>query len=111
MEVQKVVCYTMPLAAAVISSIVWSSQRRGPAVWWLNLLLYGGALFGVVDHLWNGELFLIGEAPLMDLLLGVTITAAIFGGWGITLGIAKAYPELASRMGYRLGIIRASEKR
>lgn len=36
----------------------------------------------MVGHLWHGELFLIGEAPLMDLLLGVTITAVIFAGWG-----------------------------
>ena len=74
-------------------------------------MLYGGALFGVVDHLWHGELFLIGEAPFMDLLLGGTITAAIFGVWGITLGIVRVYPELGRRMGYRLGILRASEKR
>jgi len=98
------------LAAAIITSIVWGSQRRGPAGWWLNLLLYGSALFGLVDHLWHGELFLIGEAPLMDLFLGVTITAVIFGGWGITLGIARAYPGLSRRMGYRLGILRTSEK-
>ena len=104
------VCYTIPLVAAIISTIVWSSQRRGPAGWWLNLLLYGGALFGLVDHLWNGELFLSGGAPLMDLLLGVTITAVIFGGWGITLGIARVYPELGRRMGYRLGILKTSEK-
>jgi len=99
------------LAAAIISSVIWGSQRRGPAGWWLNLLLYGGAMFGLVDHLWNGTLFLVGQAPLMDLLLGVTITAVIFGGWGITLGIARVYPELGRRMGYRLGILKASEKR
>lgn len=74
-------------------------------------MLYGSAMFGLVDHLWNGELFLTGGAPLMDLLLGATITAVIFGGWGITLGIARAYPELGRRMGYRLGVLKASEKR
>ena len=63
-------------------------------------MLYGGALFGVVDHLWHGELFLIGEAPLMDLLLGGTITAAIFGGWGITFAVARVYPGLGRRMGF-----------
>lgn len=105
------VCYAIPLVAAIITSTIWGSQRRGPASWWLNLLLYGGALFGVVDHLWNGELFLMGEAPLMDVLLGVTITAVIFVGWGITLGIAKMYPDLSRRMGYRMGILRSSEKR
>ena len=102
-----VVCYIVPLAVAIVSSVVWGSQKRGPAGWWLSLLLYGGALFGVVDHLWHGELFLIGEAPLMDLLLGTTITAAIFGGWGITLGIARIYPSL----GHRMGLLRPSEKR
>jgi len=106
-----VVCYIIPLAVAIISSVVWGSQRRGPAGWWLNLLLYGGAMFGLVDHLWNGQLFLTGGAPLMDLLLGATITAVIFGGWGITLGIARAYPELGRRMGYRLGVLKSSEKR
>ena len=105
------VCYIIPLVAAIISSIAWGSRRRGPAGWWLNLLLYGGAMFGLVDHLWNGELLLSGGAPLMDLLLGATITAVIFGGWGITLGIARAYPELGRRMGYRLGVLKASEKR
>ncbi len=105
------VCYTIPLVAAIISSVVWGSKRRGPAGWWLNLLLYGGALFGLVDHLWNGELFLLGKAPLMDLLLGATITAVIFGGWGITLGIARMYPELGRRMGYRLGILNVGKKR
>ena len=105
------VCYAIPLAAALVASVVWGVQRRGPSGWWLNLLLYGAALFGVVDHLWHGELFLIGNAVYMDLFLGVTITAAIFGGWGATLGIARKYPALASRMGYRLGFVRASEKR
>ena len=105
------VCYTIPLAAALIASVVWGFKRRGPAGWWLNLLLYGAALFGMVDHLWHGELFLLGGAPLRDLLLGGTITAVIFAGWGITLGIARTYPGLGRRMGYRMGILRTSEKR
>jgi hypothetical protein len=66
----------------------------------------GGTLFGVVDHLWSGELLLIGENWAMDLLLGCTITATIFGGWGITLGIVKINPDL----GHRMGILRASKK-
>ena len=100
------VCYAIPLVAAIISSVVWGAQRKGPAGWWLNLLLYGGAIFGAVDHLWHGELFLIGGAPLMDLLLGAAITAVLFTGWGITLGIVKIYPEL----GHRMGILRSSKK-
>ena len=104
---EKVVCYTIPLAAAIISSVLWGVQKKGPAGWWLNLLLYGGALFGIVDHLWHGELFLVGEAPLMDLLLGVTITAVIFGSWGITFAVARAYPNL----GYRMGFLEPGKRR
>jgi hypothetical protein len=48
---------------------------------WLNLLLIGGAIFGVVDHLWNGEIFLIGDNLVLDLMLGVTITTVIVLIW------------------------------
>ena len=106
------VCYTIPLAVAMITLAIWGSQRRGPAGWWLVLLLCGGAVFGVVDHLLHGELLLFSpEALPMDLFVGGAITASIFGAWGITLGIVRVYPELGRRMGYRLGILRASEKR
>lgn len=63
-------------------------------------MLYGGALFGVVDHLWNGELLLVGSNPLLDIGLGGTITASILGGWGLALGVAKLKPSLARRMGW-----------
>ncbi len=101
------VCYTIPLGAAIVSAILWGSMKKGPAGLWLVLLLCGGALFGVVDHLWNGELFLIGENIASDLLLGCTITGTIFGGWGVILGIAKVNPDL----GYRMGILRSHQRR
>lgn len=94
------VCYTIPLTAAIISTVVWKFHKSGPAGWWLNLLLYGGAIFGVVDHFWNGELFAIGPNVSMDLLLGASITMVIFGAWGITFGVAKMYPEWGHRMGF-----------
>lgn len=99
------VCYVVPLVAAVITSVLWGIQKRGPSGWWLNLLLYGGAIFGFVDHLWNGELLLL-QGLTSDLMLGATITATIFAGWGITLGVARVKPDLARRMGYRFGIVR-----
>jgi hypothetical protein len=102
------VCYVVLLAVAAVASIVWGIGKRGPAGWWLNLLLYGGGIFGIVDHLWHGELLLIGEAWPADLTLGVAITTTIFAGWGICLGMAKMNPGLARRMGYRLGILKAA---
>ncbi|MEW6592766.1 MAG: hypothetical protein AB1305_03695 [Candidatus Hadarchaeota archaeon] len=103
----KMVCYAVPLAAAVISTVVWFSQKRGSSGWWLNLMLYGAALFGVVDHLWYGELFLIGADPLKDLMAGAAITTAVFGAWGVTLGVTRIYPDL----GHRMGFLRQNKKR
>jgi len=86
------VCYTVPLIAA----LVHSGMRKNITGWkqsthhlWLSLLLAGGAIFGVVDHLWNGELFLIGDNIISDLLLGVTITVVIFVTWGIVITLEK----------------------
>jgi hypothetical protein len=42
-----------------------------------------------VDHLWNGELFLIGENIVSDLLLGVAITISILVIWAIIVTLDK----------------------
>jgi hypothetical protein len=71
-------------------------MRKNVSTWkkstyhlWLSLLLAGGAIFGVIDHWWNGELFLIGEEPFLDLMLGVTITLVIFAVWAISIVLNK----------------------
>ena len=86
------VCYIVPAAAA----IVHYGLRRNIRGWsksihhfWLSLLLAGGAIFGVVDHLWNGELFIIGKDPMIDVMLGVTITVAIFIAWAFIVILKK----------------------
>ena len=80
------VCYSIPLISALIVYL-WrrTTNIHSPKYLWLNLLLAGGALFGVVDHLWNGELFLISANWQMDLALGVVITLVIIAAWGIML--------------------------
>jgi hypothetical protein len=87
------VCYAIPAIAA----IVHGSMRKSVSSWkesthhlWLSLLLFGGAIFGLIDHWWNGELFFIGENFLLDLLLGATITVAIFIIWGVIVTLDKS---------------------
>ena len=87
-------CYTIPLAAAIVTTILWG-QRKGARTWWLNLMLYGGALFGIVDHIWHGELFLISESLAKDLSLGGVITATVFACWGIILALSRVSSSLA----------------
>ena len=88
-------CYTAPLIGAAVSLAAWK-KTKSVKVWWLTLMFYGGALFGVVDHWWNGELFLISENIGHDLLLGVVITAFILVFWGITIAYSRVNPTLAN---------------
>jgi hypothetical protein len=78
-------CYTVPLVASAVSTFVWRRKGNDRKIGKLNLMFYGASIFGVIDHLWNGELFLISGNTAKDLLLGVIITAAIFVGWRISL--------------------------
>jgi len=86
------VCYVIPAVAAVahygLRKSIASWKNNGNHLW-LSLLLTGGAIFGVVDHLWNGELFLFGENLILDLLLGITITVSIVIGWFVILALNK----------------------
>jgi len=88
-------CYTAPLVGAVITTVAWN-RTKGVKVWWLMLMFYGGALFGVIDHWWNGELFLISENIVSDLLLGLTITVVILFSWGIAIAYSKRNKTLAN---------------
>jgi hypothetical protein len=69
-------CYAVPLVAGIVHSVMrkrngWNDKHDKV----LNWLLWGGAVFGVVDHAWNRELFAFSY---QDLLLGVAITVSIF---------------------------------
>jgi hypothetical protein len=78
------VCYIVPVAGSIAHFFArkkipsWKHSQKQRT---LTNLLLGGAIFGVVDHLWNGELFLIGPNIAKDLMLGVTITVTIVGVW------------------------------
>lgn len=77
-------CYIIPATAAIAHFFMRKKipSFRTKYYLWLNQLLLGGAIFGIVDHWWNGELFLLGENLLLDLALGVTITLIILVVWG-----------------------------
>jgi hypothetical protein len=95
----------VPLITSIITSAVWLKTGKNAAGWWLNLLLFGGVAFGVIDHIWFGEFLLgfeqlfTGTFALGDLLLGFTITGGIFGVWFISLGLAKFNPKLGKHLG------------
>lgn len=84
------VCYIVPATVAILGFVTrkkfnWKDKYSD----WFNLLFLGGALFGVIDHLWNGELFLISENWIMDLMLGIAITAVIAATWVLFVYVDK----------------------
>lgn len=82
-------CYVGPTIAAVVTTIAWK-KNRSQKMWWLNLMFYGGAIFGIIDHLWNGELFLISTDWMKDTVLGVIITLGTVVAWkAITVMMEK----------------------
>lgn len=87
-------CFYVPTLGAIVTSVAWN-KTRSVKLWWLNLLFLGGALFGVIDHLWNGELFLISDNIVKDLMLGVTISAVILISWGIMVAASRTNPALS----------------
>lgn len=83
-------CYSVPVAAAIITFITKKKiKTKTPYLNWLNLLLWGGAIMLVVDHLWNEELFFVGKDIGKDLMLGVAMTTITFIVLGIMVYIHK----------------------
>ena len=77
-------CVTIPAIAACVHYFMrkkkpeWKASQKHK---WLNLLWAGGAIFGIIDHAWNKELFMISPNLFSDLMLGVTITVVIYLAW------------------------------
>jgi hypothetical protein len=100
------VCYIIPTTAAVIEFIRNRKiKEKTPHKNWLNLMFLGGALFGVIDHLWNGQLFLISANWVSDLTLGFIITAGTIGSWGLIVSVPKI-TDLMHNLNRRIGILK-----
>ncbi|MFH1258134.1 MAG: hypothetical protein ABIG96_05125 [Candidatus Micrarchaeota archaeon] len=93
------VCYAVPTATALaifVGRKLFHKEHDGKS-FRLGQLMLGGTVFGVVDHWWNGELFLLGPNIVADLMLGFAITGAIFGVWLATEAISLAPRPAATK--------------
>lgn len=100
------VCYIVPLVATMIGTASRKAMHKHDANgFWLNIMLLGGAVFGLIDHAWNAELLLIGSNLFMDLALGGTITLGIFASWGVISFKDRLFEPLRS-VNRRIGLYR-----
>ena len=88
-------CYAEPLLGAAISAFAWK-KTKSVKVFWLMLMFCGGTMFGLIDHLWNGELFCLPKELVSDLLLGAVISISILIVWTALVLASKVNPLLAS---------------
>jgi hypothetical protein len=84
-------CYVVPTTIALLSVIFRRKfSLHTKYAQWFTMMFSGGSVFGFVDHLWNGELLLIGPNIANDLLLGAIISAALLVGFIISVKADKA---------------------
>ena len=100
------VCYIIPLIATLLAfGGRRASRSQGAQGFWLNIMFLGGGLFGFMDHLWNGELLLIGANWAWDLALGGVITLGITGAWGLIVFKTRIAQSM-HRFSFRLGFLK-----
>jgi len=79
-------CYAVPTTVALLSIVFRRKfNLHTKYAQWFTMLFSGGSVFGIIDHLWNGELLLIGPNLAGDLLLGLAITGTLLTVWGVAV--------------------------
>jgi len=77
-------CYIIPLTIIlIINGFKIAKKISIPNFNRLNFLMLGGVTMLVVDHLWNGELLLIGQNIINDLSLGFIMSGVVIIAWKI----------------------------
>ena len=105
-------CFLVPMALAIITSILQKTARSVAEklkLWVLNALLWGGAILLAVEHVWRGQvvrwpLFLTAMANPADIPLmlhematvGTAMLIATLITWGMILTISYYMPKITS---------------
>ncbi len=105
-------CFLIPMALAIITSIVQRGAMRLAErlrLWVLNTLLWGGVILLALEHLWHGEVvpwppFLTAMANPVDIpamlhemaTAGTAISAATIATWGAILTVSHYKQRVVS---------------
>ncbi|MCK5022534.1 MAG: hypothetical protein KAS04_00030 [Candidatus Aenigmarchaeota archaeon] len=76
-------CFVVPLVATIVIGLRRKTSHKKKTVegFWLSIMMAGASIFGLIDHAWNGELFMLSSNLVADISLGFTITTGVFIGW------------------------------
>ena len=91
-------CYVVPLAISlIINGLKIAKKISIPSLNRLNFLMLGGVTMLVIDHLWNGELFLLGQNIIKDLISGIIMSVAVLSIWIIMIVYEKKHSSISVR--------------
>jgi hypothetical protein len=105
-------CFLVPMALAIITSIIQKTARslaEKLKLWILNTLLWGGVILLALEHVWHGEVvpwspFLTAMANPADIpvmlhemaTVGTAMSIATFLTWGTILTITHYMPKIVT---------------
>lgn len=115
-EVKRMACFLVPLALAIVTSVLRKRIPEGCRINVLSLLLWGGVMALALEHVWHGEVLLyppfltagLSEILPEMLMVGVPMTIVPIGMWASITVVTKAIHGGAFRPS-RLGIIRETK--
>ncbi|MBS7660203.1 hypothetical protein KEJ28_05960, partial [Candidatus Bathyarchaeota archaeon] len=101
-------CFLVPMALAIITSIVQKTARslsEKLKLWVLNALLWGGVILLALEHVWHGEIVpwppfltaMVNPADIPVMLhematVGSAMSIAVVATWGTILTISHYIP-------------------
>ena len=105
-------CFLVPMALAVITSIIQKTARslaEKLKLWILNALLWGGVILLAVEHVWHAEVVLWppfltamtnpADIPVMlheMATVGSAMSAVTLVTWGTILTISHYMPKITT---------------
>lgn len=105
-------CFLVPMVVALITTIVQKSAKSLAdrlKLWALNVMLWGGVILLMVEHMWHGELvpwppFLTAMSNPLEIsamlheiaTIGTAMTMGIFLAWSAIVTISHYMPRMVS---------------
>ncbi|MGB9741447.1 MAG: hypothetical protein ACPLW8_03435 [Candidatus Bathyarchaeales archaeon] len=105
-------CFLVPMALAIITSIIQKSARslaEKLKLWILNALLWGGVILLALEHVWHAEVvpwppFLTAMSNPADIpvmlhemaTVGTAMSVVTFLTWGTILTISHYMPKIVT---------------
>ena len=104
-------CFITPMATGIITTVFRKKIPAALKISWLNIMLWGGVIMLVIDHIANGEIMLSppfltaiqnpAAIPSMMqeiVIIGGTMTVAIVLIWAIVVAITLKKLHLSKQV-------------